>query len=196
MAPAATYAKGGRLEFMRLPRFVIIATGLCVSVACSDGSSDKPADKRPSTTAPAARSTPDAGQRGSKPTTGAATATRAIDAPRPDGFHLDDGKVEYYRPKKRPVAPRVSRRIYLNLVSTPAGAIASIDGQRIGATPTYWEGRATGKARYITFVLPGYVMKRYRFVPVTSGTVHAPLERVTKMDADVDAGVEAETTKQ
>ena len=46
--------KGGTLHFMRLPRFVIVATALSVSVACSESSSDdKPVQKTPSTQKPA-----------------------------------------------------------------------------------------------------------------------------------------------
>lgn len=176
---------------MRLPRFVIIATALAVCVACSEDSSKKhtakhtpPANKNNTTNAQTKTTDKPAADKTKQPP--APKKTKPTEAHGPGGFHLDDGKVEYHKPSLRPRPGRVVRRIYLNLMSTPPGAIASIDGVRIGPTPTYWEGPATGKPRDFTFVLSGYVLRRYRFVPVTSGTVHAPLKKVIK--AQVDAG--------
>ena len=75
--------------------------------------------------------------------------------------------------------PKPARKtIQIILRSTPPGAIAAVDGKIIGKTPTYWEGAATGRAREFTFVLSGYGMARYRFVPIKSGVVHATLDRV------------------
>jgi len=177
---------------------------MCAFVSCSDKSnedqgksptkvtkSDKPTKPAPGKLKVATKPPkPNADKTAKKSPT---KTTKPIEVYKPGGFHLDDGKVEYYRPdrrhaRRRPTR-RASRRIYINLVSTPPGATASIDGQSIGSTPTYWEGPATGKPRNFTFVLPGYVMQQYRFVPVTSGTVHAPLKKMTKNDAD--AGVPA-----
>ncbi|HEY0986761.1 MAG TPA: hypothetical protein VGD80_06895, partial [Kofleriaceae bacterium] len=72
---------------------------------------------------------------------------------------------------------------------SPPGATAAVDGVPIGPTPTYWSGDANGREHEFTFVLPGYAFARYRFVPITSGVVHARLEVLTD---DVDAGVPTE----
>ena len=92
------------------------------------------------------------------------------------------------RPPARGPA-RVSRPIDIILRSSPPGATAAVDGVPIGATPTYWAGDANGREHEFTFVLPGYAFARYRFVPITSGVVHARLEVIAD---DTDAGVPAE----
>jgi hypothetical protein len=56
--------------------------------------------------------------------------------------------------------------------------VASVDGTVIGRTPAYWEGEADGTPREVTFVSPGHAMARYRFIPVTSGTIHGRLEKL------------------
>jgi hypothetical protein len=86
----------------------------------------------------------------------------------------------------RPVT-RDRRMLALMLVSTPSGATAAVDGKVVGRTPTYWEGPFTGREREFTFVLSGYTMARYRFVPIQDGFVHGTLEHV----GDGDAGVPA-----
>lgn len=179
---------------MRLPRHVMVTTALCFIVSCSDGSSSstptgKPADTKSAKEA-TATAAPKTGEKVAltKPATPSKPARpqppiEVYKPATPGGFHLDDGKVEYYRPDTSPRSPqRARRRIYINLASTPPGAIASIDGVRIGPTPTYWEGTVSGRPRDFTFVLPGYVMQRYRFVPVTNGWVHAPLKKVEKKE--------------
>ena len=80
---------------------------------------------------------------------------------------------------RRPVtAVRNRRTLEITLRSTPAGAVAAVDGVVIGRTPTYWEGDFTGREREFTFVLAGHAIGRYRFVPTASGVVHAPLVRL------------------
>ncbi|HSR96892.1 MAG TPA: PEGA domain-containing protein [Kofleriaceae bacterium] len=91
-------------------------------------------------------------------------------------------------PTARPAQAR-TRPIDIVLRSSPAGATAAVDGVPIGPTPTYWSGEANGHEHEFTFVLPGYAFARYRFVPITSGIVHARLEVLTD---DTDAGVPPE----
>lgn len=89
----------------------------------------------------------------------------------------------------RPAAPRGSHPIDVVLRSSPSGAMAAIDGVLIGTTPTYWAGDANGREHEFLFVRKGYAYARYRFVPVTSGVVHARLEPITD---DSAAGVPPE----
>jgi hypothetical protein len=105
------------------------------------------------------------------------------------GYHLDDaeGGSAVRRPDR--AAPRERRFLALMLKSTPSGAIAAVDGKVLGRTPLFWEGEFTGREREFTFVLPGYSMARYRFVPVRDGFVHGRLEKVATDPGD--AGVPA-----
>ncbi len=100
------------------------------------------------------------------------------------GYHLDEDTAPVVR-RPEP-GSRIQRTLQLMLVSTPTGAIAAVDGKVIGRTPVYWEGPFTGQEREFTFVLPGYTIGRYRFVPLQGGFVHGTLRRVT---IDGDAGV-------
>jgi hypothetical protein len=102
----------------------------------------------------------------------------------PGGFHLDDPTVEYA--VDREPSRHKGRALELLLRSTPPGAVAAVDGEAIGPTPTLWAGESDGRAREFTFVLPGYATARYRFVPTHPGVVHGTLERL-KLD-DLDAG--------
>ncbi len=70
--------------------------------------------------------------------------------------------------------------IDITLRSSPPGATASVDGVVVGATPAYWSGTADGHEHEFTFVAPGHAVARYRFVPITSGVIHARLERVAE----------------
>jgi hypothetical protein len=92
-------------------------------------------------------------------------------------FHLDDPEVEYEVPR-RPSRSRKGRPIEIVLRSSPPGAVAAVDGVSIGVTPSIWEGVADATAREFTFVLPGYAIARYRFVPTRSGIVHGTLEPI------------------
>lgn len=105
------------------------------------------------------------------------------------GYHLDDAEGGSATRRTERAPPRERRILQLMLKSTPSGAIAAVDGKVLGRTPLFWEGEFTGREREFTFVLPGYSMARYRFVPVSDGFVHGRLEKVS---SDVgDAGVPA-----
>jgi hypothetical protein len=86
----------------------------------------------------------------------------------------------------RPAQPRGVRPIEVVLRSSPPGALAAVDGKAIGTTPAYWAGDADGREREFTFALHGYAPARYRFVPITSGVIHARLEVLAD---ESDAGV-------
>jgi hypothetical protein len=101
----------------------------------------------------------------------------------PTGFHLDDTAPP--RPGSR-LAARDRKPGQLLLRSTPTGAIAAVDGVRLGATPVLWEGVFDGQTHEFTFVMAGHALARYRFVPVTNGIVHGTLIKLTD---DRDAGV-------
>ena len=92
-------------------------------------------------------------------------------------------------PRRAPPTIRPSHPIDVILLSTPNGAEAAVDGQPLGPTPAYWNGTADGREHEFTFVLPGHAVARYRFVPITSGVIHARLERVPS--DEIDAGVPA-----
>jgi hypothetical protein len=104
------------------------------------------------------------------------------------GYHLDEDVAP--APVRRPVraAPRERRTLQLMLKSSPSGAIAAVDGTVVGRTPVYWEGELTGQEREFTFVLPGYSMARYRFVPIQDGFVHGRLQKVSASPPDPEAG--------
>jgi hypothetical protein len=109
-------------------------------------------------------------------------ATAPVPGAPPAEFHLDDPEIEY-EPVARASAGRKARALELVLRSTPPGAVAAVDGITVGPTPTLWEGNSDGHAREFTFVLPGYAIARYRFVPTQSGVVHGTLGRL-KTTAD------------
>ncbi|HEY1816820.1 MAG TPA: hypothetical protein VGG74_30945 [Kofleriaceae bacterium] len=85
-----------------------------------------------------------------------------------------------------PASGRNGRQIDVTLRSTPPGAQAAVDGIVIGPTPAFWNGIADGHEHEFTFVLPRHAIARYRFVPITSGVIHA---RLIPVSEDVDAGV-------
>jgi hypothetical protein len=108
-------------------------------------------------------------------------------SPSPPGtepsFHLDDSEVEYEIPR-RTTRPRKGRTVQLVLRSSPPGAVAAVDGVALGPTPALWEGVVDSTPRDFTFVLPGYAIARYRFVPMRSGIVHGTLEPIEKEAED------------
>lgn len=87
---------------------------------------------------------------------------------------------------RRPLSNRPGRPIDVILRSSPPGAEASVDGVGLGPTPAYWNGMADGREHEFVFVLASHAVARYRFVPITSGVIHARLEMISD---DVDAGV-------
>lgn len=93
-----------------------------------------------------------------------------------DEFHMDEPSLRGGSSGRS--ASESESRLHLTLRSTPPGARVLVDGEPVGRTPAYWEGKAKGRAREIAFVLPGYEMARYRFVPTQSGIVHATLDRL------------------
>jgi hypothetical protein len=95
----------------------------------------------------------------------------------PSGFHLDDPEIEYEIPR-RTARPRKGRTVQLVLRSSPPGAVAAVDGVALGPTPALWEGVVDSTPREFTFVLAGYAIARYRFVPMRSGIVHGTLEPI------------------
>lgn len=99
------------------------------------------------------------------------------------GFHLDELPV--VRPGGR-IAVRDRKPVQILLRSTPTGAFAAVDNQRLGRTPVLWEGLLDGQAHEFTFAMAGHLLARYKFVPVTSGIVHGTLVKLTD---DRDAGV-------
>ena len=96
------------------------------------------------------------------------------------GVRIDDQR--HPPPANRPGHP-----IDVILRSTPPLAQASVDGVSLGPTPAYWSGIADGHEHEFTFVLPSHAVARYRFVPITSGVIHARLEPIS--DDQADAGV-------
>lgn len=107
------------------------------------------------------------------------------------GAHLDDdvpAKATTKADKAKPSQP-----IDIMLRSTPPGARVIVDGAPTGTTPTLWTGDANGREHEYTFSLPGFATARYRFVPVTSGVVHARLDPVPSDEVQPDAGVAPES---
>jgi hypothetical protein len=95
----------------------------------------------------------------------------------PTAGHLDED-VGRRPPPVRPTRP--STPIDVTLRSSPTGAIAAVDGVQVGTTPTYWAGFADGREHEFTFDLPRHALARYRFVPITSGVLHARLLPVSE----------------
>jgi hypothetical protein len=90
-------------------------------------------------------------------------------------------------PHANPPQPaRGAHPIQITLRTSPPGASAAVDGTPVGTTPAYWAGDADGREHEFTFDLHGYALARYRFVPVTSGVVHARLDPIAE---ETDAGV-------
>jgi hypothetical protein len=85
--------------------------------------------------------------------------------------------------------PHATHPIAITLRSSPPGATAAVDGTPVGTTPAYWGGDADGREHEFTFDLRGYALARYRFVPITSGVIHARLDPIAE---ETDAGVPAE----
>ena len=164
------------------------------ALACSERDAATNPDPRPIESTPAARASPPSSTATRGETTARAATSGAerdagaatpVDPPAASGdFHLDGADVEYDAARRDP-RPRKSRPIELILRSTPPGAIAAIDGVAVGPTPTVWQGATDGRAREFTFVLPGYSIARYRFIPMQNGIVHGTLGR---LKSEPDAG--------
>jgi len=104
------------------------------------------------------------------------------------GMHLDDDATNPGHVTPPPRTVHTGKAIDIMLKSTPPGAMAAVDGVQMGPTPTYWPaGEADGREHEFTFVLRGFAVARYRFVPISSGVVHARLEAI--VEDRPDAGV-------
>jgi hypothetical protein len=119
------------------------------------------------------------------PTDGGMEAVTVPPGVDPTAVHVDD--VGPYRPVQPPTGPARERRpIDVTLRSSPPGAVVSVDGNPLGNTPAFWNGYADGREHTFVFTLPGHALARYRFVPVSSGVLHARLEAILE---EHDAGV-------
>lgn len=111
-------------------------------------------------------------------------------APRPLGpVTTDPATTAVKVDRPAPPSNRPSHPIDVILRSTPNSAQVAVDGMPLGPTPAYWNGTADGHEHEFTFVLPGHAIARYRFVPITSGVIHARLEPIPS--DEIDAGVPA-----
>ena len=99
------------------------------------------------------------------------------------GMHLDEAGPPG-TPRPHPSRPP-GKPVDITLRSSPPGAMVAVDTVQIGRTPIY-APVTSGVLHDFTFVLEGYALARYRFVPIQSGVVHATMEAVS---SDVDAGV-------
>lgn len=152
---------------------VVFVLALAAPAACKGGDEATPA-------APPPPPTPIAAVDAAVPPDGI-TAIAAYDPS--SGLHLDDDTPGAHRPTG--AAVHTHRTLEILLRSTPPGATVAVDGVIVGQTPGYWEGDFTGREREFTFVMPGYAMARYRFVPTTNGVVHG---RLMKIVSDQEAG--------
>lgn len=103
----------------------------------------------------------------------------------PSAVRVDHGAGERPTPAQ-PLPGRERRAIDVTLRSSPPGARVAVDGTEIGTAPTFWSGYADGRQHEFTFQLPRHAITRYRFVPVSSGVIHARLEPIAE---ERDAGV-------
>ena len=176
---------------------LLLAVGVSgIALACSERDAATNTDSRRIESPPADRTSPEKpSQPVTEPLHAAKPAVQARDGgpvtPSEPGsssasseFHLDGADIEY-EGGRRDARPRKGRPIELVLRSTPSGAIAAIDGVTIGPTPAVWQGSTDGRPREFTFVLPGYAIARYRFIPMQSGVVHGTLGR---LKSEPDAG--------
>ena len=64
------------------------------------------------------------------------------------------------------------------------GARVAVDGTSVGVTPAFWSGYADGRQHEFVFTLPRHAIARYRFVPVSSGVIHARLDPIAEPRGD------------
>jgi hypothetical protein len=103
----------------------------------------------------------------------------------PSGMHIDED-TDSHPATPPPGQNRPGRPIDVTLRSSPPGANVSVDGQSLGNTPAFWSGMADGHEHEFLFQLRGHAIARYRFVPVSSGVIHARLDPIAE---EPDAGV-------
>jgi hypothetical protein len=99
----------------------------------------------------------------------------------PSGMHLDDDSGS--RVIAAPTGNRQARDIEITLRSSPPGARVSVDGSPLGNTPAFCNCKADGREHEFLFQLPSHAIARYRFVPVTSGVIHARLDPIAEEPA-------------
>jgi len=175
---------------------LLLAVGVSgIALACSERDAATNTDSRRVESPPTDSTSPEGPAPSAEPPHAAKPSVEARDGgpaspPEPgtssaaSEFHLDGANIEY-EGARRDARPRKGRPIELVLRSTPSGAIAAIDGVTIGPTPGMWQGSTDGRPREFTFVLPGYSIARYRFIPMQSGVVHGTLGR---LKSEPDAG--------
>lgn len=104
------------------------------------------------------------------------------------GMHLDDDTGSGNG--KAPRRPKVAGvPIGILLKSEPPNANISVDGDYLGVTPKYWNGVADGTEHVFAFTKANFALAHYKFVPITSGVLHATLVRVSSGEA-LDAGLD------
>ena len=103
------------------------------------------------------------------------------------GMHVDDDGRRTDVSQPASVSPaHAGKPIDVTLRSSPPGASVAVDGTNVGTTPTFASVIADGSPHEFTFTLPHHTVARYRFVPVTSGVLHARLEPVTEEPVILD----------
>lgn len=152
------------------------ALGLLALIAACQSGDDRPA-RQMSTPEPPPALAPDAALPTAPPAPGPPAEEGWLD-PVPG----EDPGARTARTPRRPTRPL--RFVQLTLRSTPPGATVYLDGERIGVTPTFWEGDVDARPRDFTFTLSGHVTVRYRFVPISSGVVHPRLEKLSTVTHD------------
>ena len=104
------------------------------------------------------------------------------------GMHLDDDSNSAPgKPSRRPKVQGVPIGILLK--SEPTNANVSVDGEYLGVTPKYWSGTADGTEHVFAFTKANYALAHYKFVPISSGVLHATLVRVSSGET-LDAGLD------
>jgi hypothetical protein len=104
------------------------------------------------------------------------------------GMHLDDDSGN--GSGKAPRRPKIQGvPIGILLKSEPSQANVSVDGEFLGVTPKYWSGVADGTEHVFAFTKANYALAHYKFVPITSGVIHATLVRVASGET-LDAGLD------
>ncbi|HEY4238875.1 MAG TPA: hypothetical protein VGM88_03635 [Kofleriaceae bacterium] len=149
-----------------------LAAALCLC-ACGGGRKDPPVHDAPAVAVPEPVAPPE------------------VPPPVATGpVHYDDD-VPDHRPSRAGGA-RAGRPIEILLRSSPVIAQVAVDGRPLGATPQLWQGEADGKLHEFTFRANGYALARYRFLPITSGVVHASLEVITDEPNEVQGPPEVQ----
>lgn len=115
------------------------------------------------------------------------SSTTIIGGTGADPSRLGVGDADTQRPTQpQPLPVRERRAIDVTLRSSPPGASVAVDGTAVGVTPAFWSGYADGREHQFVFSLPGHAIARYRFVPVSSGVIHARLDPIAE---ERDAGI-------